>query len=184
MPVNVRCIMGFFKEDIANIKAFIFDIDGVLSGGEILINEKGELLRTTNTKDGFALQFAIRQGFYVGIITGGNSEGVASRFRNLGVSHIYMRSKNKVADLKDFIQKTGVKAEEILYMGDDLPDFEAMQTVGMPTCPKDAVPQVKDISRYISEQKGGRGCVRDVIEQTLRSQNKWDFTKMKNLANS
>ncbi len=176
--------MGFFKEDIANIKAFVFDVDGVLSGGEILINEKGELLRSTNTKDGFALQFAIRQGFPVGIITGGNSEGVRTRFENLGVSHIYMRSKNKIADLHDFIEKTGVKAEEILYMGDDIPDFEVMQTVGMPTCPKDAVPQIKAVSRYISEQKGGQGCVRDVIEQTLRSQNKWNFENMKNLANS
>lgn len=176
--------MGFFKEDIAKIKAFVFDIDGVLSGGEILLNEQGEMLRTTNTKDGFALQFAIRQGFPIGIITGGNSEGVANRYRNLGVQHIYLRSKNKLADLEDFINKTGVPAEEILYMGDDLPDYEVMQTVGMPTCPKDAVHQIKSISAYISEQKGGRGCVRDVIEQTLRAQNKWKFQDMKNLANS
>ncbi len=159
-------------------------MDGVLAGGEILINEKGELLRSTNTKDGFALQFAIRQGFPVGIITGGNSKGVRTRFENLGVSHIYMRSKNKLADLHDFIEKTGVKAEEILYMGDDIPDFKVMQTVGMPTCPKDAVPQIKAISRYISEQKGGEGCARDVIEQTLRSQEKWNFEDMQNLANS
>ncbi len=176
--------MGFFKEDIAKVKAFVFDIDGVLSNGEILINEQGELLRTTNTKDGFALQFAVRQGFPVGIITGGNSEGVAMRYRNLGVTHIYLKSKNKLADLNDFMQKTGVKAGEILYMGDDLPDFEVMQKVGMPTCPKDAVPQIKAVARYISELRGGKGCVRDVIEQTLRSQNKWKFQDMKNLANS
>ncbi len=176
--------MGFFKEDIAKVKAFVFDIDGVLSNGEILINEQGELLRTTNTKDGFALQFAVRQGFPVGIITGGNSEGVATRYRNLGVTHIYLKSKNKLADLEDFMQKTGVKFDEILYMGDDLPDFEVMQTVGMPTCPKDAVPQIKAVARYISELRGGKGCVRDVVEQTLRSQNKWKFQDMKNLANS
>lgn len=176
--------MGFFKEDIAKIKAFVFDVDGVLSGGEILVNQKGELLRTTNTKDGFAIQFAIRQGFPVGIITGGDSQGVSIRFHNLGVAHIYLRSKNKIADLEDFIKKTKVSAEEILYMGDDLPDFEVMQTVGMPTCPKDAVPQIKSIARYISEQRGGRGCVRDVIEQTLRAQNKWKFQDMKNIANS
>lgn len=176
--------MGFFKEDIAKVKAFVFDVDGVLSGGEILLNEQGDLLRTTNTKDGFALQFAIRQGFPIAIITGGNSEGVAVRYHNLGVEHIYLRSKNKVADLDDFMKKAGISPEEILYMGDDLPDFEVMQIVGMPTCPKDAVPQIKSIAAYISEQRGGRGCVRDVIEQTLRAQNKWKFQDMKNLANS
>lgn len=176
--------MGFFKEDIAAVRAFVFDVDGVLSGGEILIDEQGGLLRTTNTKDGFALQFAIRQGFPVAIITGGNSKGVATRYHNLGVAHIYLKSKNKIADLEDFMQKTGVKPEEILYMGDDLPDYEVMQTVGMPTCPKDAIPQIKSIARYISEQNGGKGCVRDVVEQTLRAQNKWKFQDMKNLANS
>ncbi|PVX52028.1 3-deoxy-D-manno-octulosonate 8-phosphate phosphatase (KDO 8-P phosphatase) [Balneicella halophila] len=176
--------MGFFKEDIAKIKAFVFDVDGVLSAGEILLNEQGELLRTTNTKDGFALQFAIRQGFPVGIITGGNSEGVATRYRNLGVEHIYLRSKDKKADLADFIEKTGVSRDEILYMGDDLPDYEVMQAVGMPTCPKDAVHQIKAVASYISDLKGGQGCVRDVIEQTLRAQKKWKFQDMKNLANS
>lgn len=176
--------MGFFKEDIAKVRAFVFDVDGVLSGGEILLNEQGELVRTTNTKDGFALQFAIRQGFPIGIITGGNSEGVATRYANLGVQHIYLCSKDKLADLNDFTQKVGVPATQILYMGDDLPDFEVMQAVGMPACPKDAVPQIKAIAAYISEQRGGRGCVRDVIEQTLRAQNKWKFQDMKNLANS
>lgn len=175
--------MGFFKEDIATIKAFVFDVDGVLSGEEILIDEHGNLLRTTSTKDGFALQFAIQQGFSVAIITGGNSKGVADRYHNLGIKHIYLKSKNKIADLENFMQKSGVEADEILYMGDDLPDYEVMQTVGMPTCPKDAVPQIKSIARYISEQNGGKGCVRDVIEQTLRAQNKWKFQNMKNLAN-
>lgn len=176
--------MGFFKEDIANIRAFVFDVDGVLSAGQILINESGELLRSTNTKDGFALQFAIRQGFPVGIITGGNSTAVVTRYSNLGVEHIYLKSKNKVKDLTDFIQKTGIPANQILYMGDDIPDLKVMQMVGMPTCPKDAVAQIKEIAAYISQQNGGQGCVRDVIEQTLRSQNKWELTDMNNLANS
>lgn len=176
--------MGFFKEDIAYIRAFVFDVDGVLSGGQILINEEGELLRSTNTKDGFALQFAIRQGYPVGIITGGNSKGVVARYQKLGVNHIYLKSKDKVKDLNDFIQKTGVCATQILYMGDDIPDLKVMQVVGMPTCPFDAVTQIKEVARYISQQKGGEGCVRDVIEQTLRSQNKWELTDMNNLANS
>lgn len=176
--------MVFFKEDIAKVRAFVFDVDGVLSAGQILINESGELLRSTNTKDGFAIQFAIRQGFPVGIITGGNSTAVVTRYKNLGVRHIYLKSKNKVADLEHFITETGLNTDEILYMGDDIPDFKVMQKVGIATCPKDAVPQIKEIAAYISNLKGGEGCVRDVIEQTLRAQNKWNLTDMNNLANS
>lgn len=176
--------MEFFKDEIAKIKAFVFDVDGVLSRGNIMIAEDGSLWRSTNTKDGFAIQFAARQGFPMAIITGGASEGVVTRYKNLGIKHIYLKSKNKWADLEDFMQKTGVKPDEIMYMGDDIPDLSVMKKVRMPVCPKDAVPQVKEVAKYISMFAGGYGCVRDVIEQTLKSQNKWQYEEMGNLANS
>jgi 3-deoxy-D-manno-octulosonate 8-phosphate phosphatase (KDO 8-P phosphatase) len=119
------------------------------------------------------LQYAIRKGYPIGIITGGNSEVVETRFRNLGITDIYLRSRNKQEDMKDFLSKHELKLENILYMGDDLPDYRVMQKVGFPTCPADAVEEIKSISIYISDKPGGEGCVRDVIEQVLRLQGRW-----------
>ncbi len=161
-----------FKELLRNVKAFTFDVDGVFSNN-VLLHPSGELLRTMNIKDGFAVQYAIKKGYPIAIITGGNSEAVRLRFKNLGIRDIYLKSQNKIEDFSDFLLRNQLKPEEILYMGDDLPDYEIMKRVGVPTCPADAVAEIKDISVYISHKPGGEGCVRDVIEQVLRVQDKW-----------
>lgn len=165
--------MSNFKEELRKVKAFIFDVDGVLSESRIYLHPGGEPMRSINIKDGFAIQYAIRKGYPVCIITGGNSQSVESRYRYLGVSDIYLRSKNKLDDLKDFLAKYDFASENVLYMGDDLPDYSVMQEVGFPTCPADAVEEIKSISLYISDKSGGEGCVRDVIEQVLRLHGKW-----------
>lgn len=165
--------MSNFREGLGKIKAFVFDVDGVLGSDKVLLDSSGELLRTMNIKDGFAMQYSIRKGFKIAIITGGNSESVKTRFLNLGVSDIYLKSQNKMADYEDFIGKYDIKDEEVLYMGDDLPDYEVMQRVGVSTCPISAVHEVKSIAQYISDKSGGDGAVRDIIEQTLKVQGKW-----------
>jgi len=168
--------MGFFKEELKNIKAFIFDVDGVLSHDTSSLNEDGDPVRTSNVKDGFAIRNAINFGFPIAIITGGYLERVRLRHEKLGVVHYYEGVRDKAECLKDFTEKTGIEAKHILFMGDDLVDYKIMTEVGIPVCPKDAVADIKAISKYISDKKGGEGCVRDVIEQALRAQNKW-FTK-------
>lgn len=165
--------MTFFKERLKNIKAFIFDVDGVLSMDTTPLDENGDPMRTTNVKDGFAIRAALRAGFQMGIITGANTPRVKLRYHKLGVEHIYLNSFSKMECLDDFCAKTGVAKADILYMGDDLVDFDVMQEVGVSTCPIDAVPEIKTIAQYISDRKGGEGCVRDVIEQVMRSQQKW-----------
>ncbi len=165
--------MAFFKEDLMKVKAFIFDVDGVLSNEYIGIESTGDLTRTANTKDGYAIQYALKKGYPIAIITGGNSNAVEKRYRNLGIQDIYMASKNKIVDFEDFIEKQNLAAEHILYMGDDLPDFAVMQQVGVPVCPANAIEEIKSISHYISDKEGGSGCVRDVIEQVLRAHSQW-----------
>jgi 3-deoxy-D-manno-octulosonate 8-phosphate phosphatase (KDO 8-P phosphatase) len=165
--------MAFFKEDLMKVTAFIFDVDGVLSNECIVIDSTGEMLRTANTKDGYAIQYAIKKGYPIAIITGGVSDAVEKRYRGLGVSDIYMGSKDKIKDFEDFVAKHDLNPDEILYMGDDLPDYEVMKRIGVPTCPANAVEQIKAISNYISDKDGGYGCVRDVVEQVLRVHAKW-----------
>ncbi|MEI8114560.1 MAG: HAD hydrolase family protein [Bacteroidia bacterium] len=165
--------MTFFKERLKNIQALIFDVDGVLSSDNSPLDESGDPVRTSNVKDGFAIRCAIESGFQVAIITGANTSRVRLRYKKLGVEHLYMNSFNKTECLDDFILKTGIAKGEILYMGDDLVDYQIMKEVGISTCPVDAVPEIKAISQYISDKKGGEGCVRDVIEQVMRSQQKW-----------
>lgn len=162
-----------FKEELKNVKAFTFDVDGVFSSASVLLHPSGEMLRTSNIKDGYAVFHAIKMGYPIAIITGGDSELVKDRFSKLGVKHIYLRSKDKLVDFADFLKKENIKAEEVLYMGDDIPDYPVLKKVGIPTCPEDAAVEVKAIVKYISHRKGGEGCVRDVIEQVLRSQGKW-----------
>ncbi len=162
-----------FKELLGNVKAFAFDVDGVFTDGNILIHPSGELLRSSNTRDGYAVHVAVEQGFPVAIISGGKSESVRERFKGLGVTDIYLGSDNKIDSLDDFRFKYHLDYTDILYMGDDLPDYEIMQRVGVPTCPSDAAPEIKNISIYISSLPGGKGCVRDVIEQVLRLNKKW-----------
>lgn len=165
--------MAFLKEKLQQIRGFIFDVDGVLSMDVSPLDSNGDPMRTSNVKDGFAIRYALQNGFQVAIITGANTQSVKLRHQKLGIEHIYLNSFNKTECLNDFLSKTGLKKEEILYMGDDLVDFSIMKEVGVPTCPLDAVPEIKTISLYISDKEGGKACVRDVIEQTMRSQQKW-----------
>lgn len=167
--------MRFFKEDLRNIKAFVFDVDGVISANQVILHASGDMMRTVNTRDGFAMKTAIDAGFKVAIITGARSESLKGRFRDLGTEDVFLGSLDKIADLKIFVAKYKLQLSEVLYMGDDIPDLGAMKLVGMPTCPNDATNEVQTISRYISNHPGGHGCVRDVIEQVLRTQGYWNY---------
>ena len=167
--------MSFFKEELKKIKAFAFDVDGVLARSEMVLHPSGDLMRSMNSKDGFALHFAVQAGYPVAIITGARSESIRVRFNFLGISDVYLDSTHKWSDLLRFIDKYHISASEVLYMGDDLPDYDVMSRVGLPTCPNDAVSEIQSVSRYISSLPGGEGCVRDVIEQVLRAQHQWNF---------
>jgi len=162
-----------YREDLKKVKAFIFDVDGVFSKESFYLHPSGEFIRSMNAKDGYATQFAVKQNYLVGIITGAKTESVRSRFKGLGITDIYLASSNKWDDYQDFLFKYSLKPEEILYMGDDIPDLQVMMNVGMPACPADAVFEIKQISKYISDKNGGDGCVRDVIEKVLKIQLKW-----------
>lgn len=162
-----------YKEYLQHITTFIFDVDGVLTDGNIIINTEGELLRTMNVKDGYALKAAVRQGFNLCIISGGKNEGVRKRLEGLEITDIYLGAHHKIEQLKEYMNRKNIKLENVLYMGDDIPDLPVMEMVGLPTCPQDAVAEVKEISKYVSFKKGGKGCVRDVIEQVLKVQGKW-----------
>lgn len=162
-----------FKELLSNVKAFAFDVDGVFTDGIVLLHPSGELLRTSNTRDGYAVHVAIERGFPVAIISGGKSDAIGTRFKGLGVTDIYLGVQDKVEALEDFRFKYGIELSNILYMGDDLPDYEVMQRVGIPTCPRDAAPEIQNLALYISTYSGGKGCVRDVIEQVLKVNGKW-----------
>ena len=159
--------------DLKRIKAIIFDVDGVLSAETITLAADGEPLRTVNIKDGYAIQLAVKMGLRMVILTGGSTEAVRLRYQRLGVEDIYMGCSVKVKTYEAFLQKYNLTDADVMYMGDDVPDMEIMRRVGCPVCPQDACPDVKDLSLYISSYKGGYGCGRDVIEQTLRAQGKW-----------
>ena len=163
-----------YKEYLEHITTFIFDVDGVLTDGTITITTSGEMLRTMHTKDGFAIKTAMDAGFKVCVISGGTNEGVRVRLRGLGVTDIFLGAHNKVEQLDEYFDVYNIKSENVLYMGDDIPDFPAMQMVGLPCCPQDAVQEIKSICKYISHKKGGKGAVRDVIEQVLKVQDKWN----------
>lgn len=162
-----------YKEIMNDITTFIFDVDGVLTDSNVQITTTGELLRTMNTRDGYAMKTAIDQGYTVCIISGGKNEGVRDRLRTLGITDIYLGISDKVAIYQEFIDVYNIKPENVLYMGDDIPDYYVMQQVGLATCPQDAVAEVKSISHYVSHKNGGQGCVREVIEQVMKVQGKW-----------
>lgn len=161
-------------DKLKRVKAFVFDIDGVLTNGEVLVTEEGEQLRSFNIKDGYALQLAVKQGYPIAAITGGKSLGVKFRLEGLGIKDVFIDASHKKIILEEWMQKNNIQPESVLYMGDDIPDMEAMAMVGFASCPVDAVEDIKTISHYISPIKGGKGAVRDVIEKVLRLQNKWD----------
>ena len=159
--------------DLTKIKALLFDIDGVLSAETISQDEIGEPRRTVNIKDGYALRLAVLMGLKVAIITGARVESIKHRYESLGIKDIYLSCSVKVETYKELKQKYDLTDEEVLYMGDDIPDYEIMRMVGCPVCPADAAPEIKAISLYISHLRGGYGCGRDVIEQVLKAQGKW-----------
>jgi len=159
--------------DLKKIKAVIFDVDGVLSMETIPMADTGEPLRTVNIKDGYAIQLAQKSGLRIVILTGGYTDAVRVRYEHLGVEDIYMRAAVKIKVYEEFLQKYGLTDEEVIYMGDDIPDYEVMRRCGCPCCPADACPDIKAVSRYVSHLNGGCGCGRDVIEQVLRAQGKW-----------
>ncbi|RZK49330.1 MAG: HAD-IIIA family hydrolase [Pedobacter sp.] len=156
-----------------HIHTFIFDVDGVFTDGQVIAHPDGELLRSFNIKDGYALQLAVKKGYHVAIISGSKGLSIEKRFANLGVKDVYLSVGNKVEIMQSYLQQHNLSLEGVLYMGDDIPDLEAMKLVGLPTCPCDAVPEIKAISSYISSETGGKCAVRDVIEKVLKLQGNW-----------
>jgi len=165
--------MANFKEDLVKVKAFVFDIDGVLSLQTIHLNSFGVPSRTVNLRDGYAIQYAVKKGYHIGVISGSSSKEYKKRLKLLGVKDIYLSSISKLDHFNDFLTKHNLNKSDVLFMGDDIPDFEVMKEAGVPVCPSDAVSEIKQVASYISDRKGGEGCVRDVIEQVLRLHNKW-----------
>ena len=163
-----------YKQLLPNITTLIFDVDGVLTNGMVTIMPDGELVRHMNIKDGYALKTAVDKGLNICIISGGTNEGVRKRLANLGITDIYLGAHDKIKQYNELVEKYNLKPENVLYMGDDVPDFPVMKLVGLPSCPNDAVREIQAISKYISDKKGGEGCVRDIIEQILRVQGKWE----------
>jgi len=165
--------MPDIKKQLNLIKAFAFDVDGVFTNGSVMLHPGGEFIRMMNIKDGYAVQHAVKMGYPIAIISGGYSKMVRKRFEYLGVKDIFMKSGNKISAFQTFLKKYDLQPSELLYMGDDLPDYEVMKMAGFSACPSDAASEIKEISSYISYQKGGEGCVRDIIEQVLRLHDKW-----------
>jgi 3-deoxy-D-manno-octulosonate 8-phosphate phosphatase (KDO 8-P phosphatase) len=162
-----------FKQRLNKVKAFVFDIDGVLTDGTILFNSDNTTSRRVNAKDGFALQRALHEGFLVAIISAAKDENLKQRFINLGLTEVYLGAYDKEETFKEFTTVYNLQEEEVLFMGDDLPDLLAMRRCGVPCCPVDAASEIREMCVYVSPNKGGEGCVRDVIEQVLRLNKKW-----------
>lgn len=164
-------LLQLFKQ----IKTFVFDVDGVLATEILVILQGGDMARNMNSKDGYALQLAVKKGYNVAIISGGTSEPVRQRLERLGVQDVFLGIHNKKEKLLEYVLANTLRLEEILYMGDDIPDYTVMNLVGLPCCPADAVQEIKQISKYISPVDGGKGCGRDVIEKVLKLNGHWDM---------
>jgi 3-deoxy-D-manno-octulosonate 8-phosphate phosphatase (KDO 8-P phosphatase) len=160
------------------ITTFVFDVDGVLTDGSLLLMPNGLFLRKMNIKDGYALQLANKKGYNIAIISGSSSSEVVVRLNRLGIFDIWMGVENKLSCLQQYMQKMNISSNKVLYMGDDIPDYQCMQYAGLASCPANAVTEIKSIAHYISPINGGEGCVRDVIEKTLKLKNDWqvDFS--------
>ena len=159
--------------DLQKIRAIVFDLDGVLSCSTIALDLEGTPLRTVNIKDGYAIQLAMKMGLRIAIISGCKIEAVRTRYEGLGMEDIYLGAAVKIKTYEEFKSKYGLEDDEVMFMGDDIPDLEVMHRVGCPVCPKDACHEIREVSIYISGYDGGKGCGRDVIEQTLKAQDKW-----------
>lgn len=164
-----------FKQRLTKIKTFIFDVDGVLTDGKVLVMLNGEMVRNMNSKDGYALQLAVKKNYRIVIISGGNNVAVKQALERTGIQDIFINQSDKLHCYKDYIYTHDLKEDEILYMGDDLPDYEVMSRVGLAVCPNDAAIEIKDLCVYVSPHKGGEGCVRDVMEQVMRVQGTWEI---------
>jgi len=162
-----------YKAILPQIKTFIFDVDGVLTDGKVLVTSEGELYRAVDTKDGYAIKCALVQGYKIVIISGGTNEGIRDRFKAFGIYDIYLGAHHKLDAYQDLMDNYDLNPEEILYVGDDVPDIPVMEKAGLSCCPADAVSDVKAMVDYVSHKKGGEGCVREIIEQVLRVQGKW-----------
>lgn len=165
--------MQNFKEKLTKITTLIFDIDGVFTDNKVLVMENGEVVRNVHSKDGYAIQLAVKKGYRLVIISGGNNVPVKNLLAKAGIQHLFINQHDKLQCYKDFIYENNLNDEEILYMGDDLPDYEVMSRVGVAACPNDSATEIKAISIYISPKNGGEGCVRDIIEQVMRVQGTW-----------
>lgn len=168
--------MENFKQKLTRINTLLFDVDGVLTDGKVLLMESGEIIRNMNSKDGYALQLAVKKGYRIGIISGGNSPAVKAALGSVGISDIFLRQHDKLQCYTDYVSEHHLDEETILYMGDDLPDYEVMKRVGVATCPKDAAHEIREICIYVSNRCGGDACVRDIIEQVMRAQGTWEIT--------
>ena len=165
--------MGNFKEDIARVEAIVLDVDGVMTDGGIIPTPEGDFIRRYNAKDGYAIASAIREGLKICIISGGRGRMLENRLQMLGVTRYYLNCMDKVTAIREFATDHNIDLENVIYMGDDIPDLECMRLVGVPVCPSDAAMEVVDASRYISEFNGGHGAVRDIIEQVMRAKGVW-----------
>jgi len=165
-----------FKERLPKIKTFLFDVDGVLTNDSVQIMPDGELVRNMNSKDRYAMQLAVKKGYRIAIITGGNSNAVKNTLNLLGIKDVFLGQHNKMNCYEDYILEHDLKEDEIVYMGDDLPDYDVMKRVGIATCPNNSAHEIKEISIYISNRNGGEACVRDIIEQVMRSQDTWEIS--------
>lgn len=160
-------------EKLKSIRTFIFDVDGVLTSGSVLVTEEGDMLRSVNIKDGYALQHAVKQGYNIAIISGGNSKGIFHRFAGLGISEIYLGQKNKIEAFHKVLNDFGVDAEQVAYVGDDMPDFPVLKLAGLSCCPADAAEDIQNICRYVSPVNGGLGVARELLEKTMKLQGTW-----------
>lgn len=164
-----------YKIGLKHITTFIFDVDGVFTDGKVFLFGEGKYVRSFNNKDSYAVHLAKQKGYHLAVITGGNQASVEEGLKALGIDDVFMRQSDKLSCLEKYTSNRDIKREQILYMGDDLPDAEVMTHVGMPVCPNDAATEIKELSRYVSPHSGGNGCVRDVIEQVLRVRGDWQM---------
>ncbi|MCF8337741.1 MAG: HAD-IIIA family hydrolase [Bacteroidales bacterium] len=162
-----------FRASLHAINTFILDYDGVLTDGNVILTTDGEALRTANVKDGYAMQLAMKRGYRIIVISGGDSKSTLKRLENLGVKDIHLGVENKLEIYNSLIEKHQLSPEHIIYMGDDIPDMKPMHKAGVACCPADAAEEIKNICDYISHKDGGRGCVRDIIEQVMKVQEQW-----------
>ena len=163
------------NDQFKKITTFVFDMDGVLTDGTLFVFGNGEFIRRMHIKDGYALQLAVKRGYRVLVISGSNSDAVVTRLQGLGINDVFMKISNKKELLAEYITKHQLSADELLFMGDDMPDLEPMKLVGLPCAPLDAVAEIKEISKFISSHNGGMGCVREVIEKVLKLNNDWEL---------